>query len=196
VIAAALFVFTVRGVLAPFVIAGMLAYILVPGVESVCARFRLRRGMVVPVLFLCLLAALGLGIAAIEPALVRESKDLVQNAPGILTSLFVQVLGSERVEVLGTTLEAGPMADRLLAAAREALGRPTEALHMAEAALRGVLDVLLILIVLFYLMLDWDKLVGFAFRLVPADRRQRVGALASSIHLVWGVSSAAKCTSF
>lgn len=185
-IAAAAFVFAVRGVLAPFVVAGMLAYILVPAVEAVCARLRLRRGVIVSVLFLFLLLAVGGGVAVIEPALARESKDLVLNAPAILTSLFIQVLGSEKLEVLGTTVAAGPLADRLLAAARDALGRPTEALHMAEAALRGVLDILLVLIVLFYLLLDWDKLVAFAFRLVPAGRRDRVGAVASSIHLVLG----------
>lgn len=185
-LAAAVFVYVVRGVLAPFVIATMLAYIAVPGVEWLCRRLRLRRVLIVLALYLLLLGTAGVAIAVLEPALVRETRDLAQNTPAILESLFVQVMGSHSVEVLGVRVEARPLADRLLAAGREALGRPTEALHMAELALRGVLDIFLVLIVTFYLLLDWERVVAFGFRLVPAARRERVGAVAGRIHTILG----------
>jgi predicted PurR-regulated permease PerM len=178
--------YQVRGVLGPFVVAGILAYILVPAVEALAQRFRVKRVVVVTLIFLLLLACLGVGAWALEPTLFRETRDLVQNTPAILDSLFVQTMGSEKVEILGTSVDAQTMARELLSAIRDSLGRPTEALHIAEEAIRAVFDAFLVLIVLFYLLLDWQRLIAFGFRFVPAESRGRVGEIAARIHGVLG----------
>jgi predicted PurR-regulated permease PerM len=180
------FVYLVRDVLPPFFIAGMLAYILVPAVEATAGRLRVRRAIVVIVLYAVLVLALGLGVAVLEPVLVRDTQDLVQNGPTIVESLLQQTVGTGELQVLGATVDAKTLAARLLTAARDGLGRPTEALHLAENVIRGVLDTFLVLIVLFYLLMDWPRLVEFAFRFVPADRRASVGRLASGIHAILG----------
>jgi predicted PurR-regulated permease PerM len=181
-----LFLYVVRDVLPPFFIAGMLAYILVPAVEAIAGRLRVRRALVVIMLYLVLVLALGLGVAVLEPVLVHDTRDLVQNGPAIVESLLVQTVGTGEIQVLGATVDAQTLAARLLTAARDALGRPTEALHLAEGVIRGVFEVFLVLIVLFYLLLDWPRLIEFAFRFVPADRRLNVGRLASGIHAILG----------
>jgi predicted PurR-regulated permease PerM len=130
----------------------MLAYILVPGVEAIAGRLGVRRALVVIVLYVVLVLALGLGVAVLEPVLVRDTQDLVQNGPAIVESLLQQTVGTGEIQVLGATVDAKTLAARLLTAARDALGRPTEALHLAEGVIRGVFDTFLVLIVLFYLL--------------------------------------------
>ena len=181
-----MFLYVVRGVLPPFFIAGMLVYILVPAVEAIASRLRVRRALVVIVLYVVLVLALALGVAVLEPVLVRDTQDLVQSGPAIVESLLQQTVGTGQLQVLGATVDAKTLAARLLTAARDALGRPTEALHLAEGVIQGVFDTFLVLIVLFYLLMDWPRLIEFAFRFVPADRRANVGRLASGIHVILG----------
>lgn len=180
------FLYFIRDAVAPFVVAGVLAYILVPVVEAVCKRFRAPRGVVVLLLYAALVVAGAAFFLALEPMVARETQELVQNSPAILESLFTQTLGSEQVQLLGATVSARTVAAGLLAAARDALGRPTEALHVAEALVHGVFNVFLVLIVLFYLLLDWERLIAFAVRFVPAGHRERVGQLAARVHAILG----------
>jgi predicted PurR-regulated permease PerM len=186
VVSGLLFLYAGRSVLPPFFVAGMLAYILVPGVEAITFRLRVRRALVVAVLYAALLVALAVGVVVLEPVLVRDTQDLVRNGPAIVESLLQQTVGTGQIQVLGATVDAQTLADRLLAAARDGLGRPTEALHLAESVIQGVFDAFLVLVVLFYLLLDWPRLIAFAFRFVPADRRTQVGGLASGVHAVLG----------
>jgi predicted PurR-regulated permease PerM len=186
ILLAFLLLYVVRDVLTPFLVAGILAYILAPVVEAIAARLRLRRALVVAVLYTVLILVLGFGVAALEPVLVSDTQDLVRNGPAIVESLLRQTVGTGQIQVLGATVDAQTLAERLLTAAREALGRPTEALHLAEGVIRGVFDTFLVLIVLFYLLLDWPRLIQFAFRFVPAGRRANVGRLASTIHAILG----------
>ncbi len=181
-----LFVYVVRDVLPPFFIAGMLAYILVPIVETLAVRLRVRRAVVVAVIYVVLVASLIGGFMVLEPVLVRDTQDLVQNGPTIVESLLQQTVGTGEVQLLGATVDAKTLTARLLAAARDGLGRPTEALHLAEGVIQTVFDTFLVLIVLFYLLLDWPRLIAFVFRFVPADRRANVGRLASGIHAILG----------
>ena len=189
-----MFLYVVRGVLPPFFIAGMLVYILVPAVEAIASRLRVRRALVVIVLYVVLVLALALGVAVLEPVLVRDTQDLVQSGPAIVESLLQQTVGTGQLQVLGATVDAKTLAARLLTAARDALGRPTEALHLAEGVIQGVFDTFLVLIVLFYLLMDWPRLIEFAFRFVPADRRANVGRLASGIHVIWAATFAGSST--
>ncbi len=181
-----LLLYVVRDVLPPFVIAGMLAYILVPVVGAIAVRLRVRRALVVAVLYVVLVLSLIGGFVVLEPVLVRDTQDLVQNGPAIVESLLQQTVGTGQVQLLGATVDAKTLSARLLTAARDGLGRPTEALHLAEGVIQTVFDTFLVLIVLFYLLLDWPRLIAFGFRFVPAERRANVGRLASGIHAILG----------
>ncbi len=181
-----LFLYAVRSMLAPFVIALGLAYIMVPLIDFLSTRLRWPRWLIVVGFYVILLGALGLTIYSIEPALVRESRELGNDTPAIVEKFFVDALGGEEVTLLGQTVRAKPLADQVLHTLRENLGGPTDAFRLAEAALHGVLEFFLFLIVLFYLLKDWNKLGQAALLLAPVESRAHIQKIVTRIHVILG----------
>ncbi|MBI3732394.1 MAG: AI-2E family transporter [Chloroflexi bacterium] len=181
-----LLLYAVRSILAPFVVALGLAYILVPLVDLLSARLKWPRGLVVAGFYVLFLGALGWGIYAIEPTLARESRELTRDTPTLVETLLVQTLGGEEITVFGQTVQARVLAHQVLRAVEENLGGPAESLRLAEQVLHNILEFFLLLIVLFYLLKDWNKLGAAAFTLAPAARRAQIEAVAARIHIVLG----------
>jgi len=175
-----------RSILPPFVIALVLAYVFVPGIDFISERFKWPRGLVVLGFYVIFLGALALGIYAIEPALVREVRGLTTDAPALVRNLFVQTLGGEEITIFGQTARAEQLADQVLRSLQENSIGAAGAVRIAESVLHGIFEFLLCLIVLFYLLKDWHKLAVTALSLLPAESRPRVRDTARRIHVILG----------
>lgn len=181
-----LLLYAVRSILTPFVIALVLAYILVPLIDVVCERFKWPRALVVLGFYLILIGLIALGLYALEPALVRESRELSRNTPAIIETFVRDALGGDEVTLFGQTVRAKALADQLIASVEENFGRRGSPLQLAEQALHGVFELFLFLIVLFYLLKDWSKLTILALSLAPAQSRADIRAVAARIHQLLG----------
>jgi predicted PurR-regulated permease PerM len=186
VILALAFLYLIRSILAPFVIAAILAYVLVPGVDALAQRIGVRRVFVVLALYGLLILTLGLLFLWIEPSLMFEVRSLRRDSFQVVHSAIVQLVGGEHFEILGNTYDADPVARYILDQVRGILNSPTSAIQFAQGLLQVLAQVALTLIALFYLLLDWEALVASVFRLVPAPERPRVGELTKSIHRILG----------
>lgn len=82
------------GVITPFVIALVLAYILDPAVDAL-ERRRVPRALAILLLALPVLALLGLAVALGIPALFRQVGEIVEAAPGALERLRAQALAND-----------------------------------------------------------------------------------------------------
>ncbi len=174
--------FAVRSILAPFVVALALAYVLVPAVDWLHKRFKMPRWLVVLGMYLVAFALIGLGIYAIEPTLSRESRDLGQNAPQIIERFFRDAFGGEEIVLFGQPFRAQVVANEIVRSVEETLGRRGSPLQLAEQLLHSVFDFFLFLIVLFYLLNDWGKIGALVLTVLPADSRPRFRDLADRIH--------------
>jgi predicted PurR-regulated permease PerM len=178
--------YAVRSILPPFVIALVLAYVLVPVIDFLSERFKWPRGLVVLAFYVIFLGALALGVYAIEPSLVREARGLTTDAPGLVRNLFVQTIGGEELTVFGQTVRAEQLADQVLRSLQENSIGAAGAVRIAESMLHGVFEFLLFLIVLFYLLKDWNKLAVTSLALLPVESRLRVREVAARIHVILG----------
>lgn len=185
-ILALVFLYLIRAVLGPFVVAAVLAYVLVPAVDLLANRLRVRRSIVVIALYALLIVLFGSFLYWIEPSLMFEVRGLRRDSYQVVHSALVQLVGSEQFEVLGNQYEAAVIARDVVDQVRSALNSPTSAFQFVEAVFQGVAQVGLTMIALFYFMLDWETLVAFVFRFVPPSERPRVGDLAKSIHRILG----------
>jgi predicted PurR-regulated permease PerM len=183
---ALVFLYLIRSILAPFVVAAVLAYVLVPVVDAVATRIGVRRFFVVLALYGLLILTVGSLFWWIEPSLMLEVRNLRRDSFQVVHTAIVQLVGGEQFEVLGNVFEADLVARDIVDQGREILNSPTSAFQFAQAFVQGLAGVGLTLIALFYLLLDWESLVEFGFRLVPAGERPRVGELAQSIHRILG----------
>jgi predicted PurR-regulated permease PerM len=178
--------YAVRSILPPFVIALVLAYVFVPAIDFISARFNWPRGLVVLGFYVIFLGALALGVYAIEPTLALEARDLTSDAPGLVRNLLVQTLGGEEITVFGQTTRADQLAEQVVRSLQENSIGAAGAMRIAEAVLHGVFEFLLLLIVMFYLLKDWHILAVTALAFLPAESRPRVRDVAGRIHVILG----------
>ncbi len=182
----AAFLYAVHSVLPPFIIALVLAYVFVPGIDWLSKRFNWPRGLVVLGFYLVFIGVVAFGVFAIEPALVSEARDLSRDAPGLMRNLFVQAVGAEEISVFGQTVRADQVTAQVLRSLQENSIGPEGAVRIAESVLRIIFEFLLFLIVLFYLLKDWHRLAATVLAFMPAQSRPRIRDVALRIHALLG----------
>ncbi|HTQ76733.1 MAG TPA: AI-2E family transporter [Burkholderiales bacterium] len=170
-----LLLYVLSPILAPFMLAAILAYILDPLVERLSGRYLPRTGAVVIVLLLlvALLAAFALVVA---PLFAKEARLLAERAPGFLTwanttlSPWLQQrfgvefqLDVDSLRRLAADAISGDVAARLLGSLK--IG--------GLAVIAFFANLLLVPVVLFYLLRDWHPLIERADRLIPRALHQR-----------------------
>ena len=186
---------TTGSLLAPFVLAAMLAYTLDPLVDML-ERRRVSRVVAILVLTVPALGLLAVVFLLVIPAAVQQLGDLVEEAPVLLERLGAW-LEASRSRLL--TLDVPLIAEDDLVARLQNVDADAVVtfLHERQEALgswvwdgvlglgRGIGSVFTVLgyvaltpVLLFYLLRDWDGLkVGLA-DLLPGDRRERIVSFA------------------
>lgn len=182
----AVFLYLVRSILTPFVIAAILAYVISPVIVWAEEKVRLPRPATVVALLVLLLVPIGAIVWIVEPALVRETNSLVQDAPALITKLMVEIFGSERIDVLGQTVDARSISLYLERGLADTIGQPRGAIHAAAIAGEIILQTFLSLVLLVYFLINPRPFGEMALRLVPSERRPELRGLAAEIHGVLG----------
>jgi predicted PurR-regulated permease PerM len=180
------FLYLVRSILSPFIIAAMLAYVFGPAVSWLEKYGRMRRPFAVLTFVLALLLPIAGILWIVEPALAGETNELVTDAPNIINSLLVQLFGSQQIEVLGQTIDARTISIYLQRGLLDAIGSTPGAIRAAALVVELLLHTLLTLVLLVYFLLDPKPFGMMALRLVPVERRAEVRLLARDIHVVLG----------
>lgn len=175
-----------RDVLAPFVVAAVLAYAFSPLVATAEQRTRLPRLAVVSILYGAALAIAVVVSVAVAGRLVGELEELATGGAAALADTLRGVLGHDAIEIGTRRITVGEIANELNAAVAQLLSTPGDALHLAGLVGDIVLQAILTLIVTFYLLLDGERFWAFALRFLRPGQRARAGQLAATIHLVLG----------
>lgn len=185
-IAAAIFFVALWGlgnVILPFLVGGALAYFLDPVADRL-ERAGLSRPAATAVISTIALLIFVLLALLIVPMLVRQLAQLVNAAPtifgelqGFLTARFPSLMDQESVlrETLvsiGKTIQAkgGALAGGLLSS--------------ALSVINAVVFIIVVPVVAFYLLLDWDHMVARIDALLPRDHAETIRAIARDIDRV------------
>lgn len=175
-------------ILAPFLLAAILAYICNPLVERLTAH-RVPRVAAV----LLIIAALGLAfvglLLVIVPLMQDEAIRMIERAPDAVDALNQQVVPWLR-EHFGLRIRLDAVSLRKLIndnlANLQGVGMHLLAsLKIGGAVIIGIVTTLLLVpVVLFYLLLDWDKLVGRVDSAIPRDWHAKTVAMVRAIDAV------------
>src|SRR5207245_14358 len=112
-LALVVFVYAIREILPPFVIAAAIAYIVFPAVAALERRLRWPRVLIVLVFYLILVGVLVAPIYLFAPRLIEQAGQLREAAPRILDQALTQMTGSDRVEIGGQLFTGQEIAARL-----------------------------------------------------------------------------------
>jgi len=176
-------------VLTPFLVSALLAYLGDPLVDRLERRGMPRTGGVVSVFALMLLAAV-LGVLVLVPMLEQQVVGLINRVPAALDWLQAQVL-PRLSSAFGTEIAAfdvDALRETLLGHWRQVgsvAGQVMGHLGRSGQLLLGWLSYLLLIpVVTFYLLRDWDHLVAAVRDLLPKRIEPTVSRLAREIDLV------------
>lgn len=174
-----------RGIIGPFVVAGVLAYAFSPVVSSVQSRTRLPRAAVIGIGYVLVLAVLGgLGFIAAE-RLNRELTALSSGGHDVIGSAMHKLFG-DTVVVFGNTLSVDDLSRQIRETLVGLVNSPSSAVQVAERAADVGLKVILCLIITFYLLLDGGRFGRFALRFLDREQRADALRLGHRIHVVLG----------
>jgi predicted PurR-regulated permease PerM len=164
-------IWLLKPILFPFLAAGILAYILDPLVERMTRRGLNRTASVVFVMLL-LLALLVAFLLVVLPLAYKETRLLMDKLPGLLDWLNMQAAPwlKARLDIdLAFDVETVKQMARDAFSQNEDLAKGLlRSIGVGGLALIGFLANLLLLpVVLFFLLRDWNKLVATVARLIP-----------------------------
>jgi predicted PurR-regulated permease PerM len=171
------------GVILPFLVGGALAYFLDPvadrlerlGLSRVAATATITLGGILIVVLLVL---------AIIPTLVSQATALVNAAPEIAQRLQGFLL--ERFPELSDSTSTVRQTLAEIGSAVQARGAELAngILNSALSLISAVIFIVVVPVVAFYLLLDWDRMIARIDALIPRDHAPQVRAIASEIDTV------------
>ncbi|WP_425601629.1 AI-2E family transporter [Dyella silvae] len=178
-------------VLAPFAVAGMLAYLGDPLADRL-QRLGMGRTVAVSIVFVVLLLLTVGALLLLIPLISRQVGNLVQNLP-----YYVDWVRNVALPWLQSTLHLDPSAfdtDRLIGQVKEHIGSIGDAastvLGKISRSSIGVVawltNLVLIPVVAFYLLRDWDRMVAWIDGMLPRSIEPTIAHLARESDSVLG----------
>jgi predicted PurR-regulated permease PerM len=162
-------------VLTPFIAAAILAYALSGGVDALCrariARWSMPRALAVVLVMLLFLATVGALALIVVPVLRKELPLLVAQIPAFLAKL--DTLVSPRLAQFGINIKLDGSGIRSLLTQQVAGGDEIWSTVLASARVGGsallgwAATLVLIPVVLFYLLLDWHRMLARVQGAIP-----------------------------
>jgi predicted PurR-regulated permease PerM len=166
-----LLVYLLKGILSPFLIAAILAYICNPLVDRL-TRWNLSRTPATLLVLLLLVGIFALMVLIVAPLLQKEILQLAQRLPAYFTTLR-EHLDPWLMQHFGVSLaiDMGQLQTMLTEHWKTAgnyAGQALQIIGSHSAALAGWLaSLLLVPVVLFYLLRDWHALITHIGALIP-----------------------------
>ncbi len=174
------------GVMLPVVVGSAIAYFLDPVADRL-QRAGLSRAAATTVISLVAVLVLVALVLAVIPTLINQLTALINAAPDIVTRLqgFLGKLTERFPELADST----SIVRQSLAEMGETI--KAKGLELANALIgraTGVIDALLFIVVVpvvaFYMLLDWDRMIAHVNRLLPRDHAPVIRNLASEVDRV------------
>ncbi len=174
--------FGIREMIGPLTIAALLAYLLLPAVNLVRRKLGISRRLAVPIVYLVFLTALVLTVVNMAPVVARQARSMTGvfrvRLPMFLDSLLepAGAFGLER-QLESFLVELRQSTSMLLNTQR--------VFRILNAASTNLAWLMLILVVTYYLLLDWERLVEWGLRQAPPGYRRDLRLLHADISVIW-----------
>lgn len=177
----ALFLYFIRLILLPFVLAAVLAYVSTPLLDWLARRTRLPRTLFAIGLFV-ILVSLGAGLLAVAAQhIVAEFTGTTNDLQSAVENLVRQVIGGGTVHVFGQSLTANGIAQTVFNRIRDWFGQTDALVAITGYGVGTVVGAFLTVVVLFYFLVSGRSVARGLFWIVPPPRRALVARIWSRL---------------
>jgi predicted PurR-regulated permease PerM len=171
------FLYLIRSILLPFVLAAIAAFVCAPLIEKLSGRSPRRRWLVAAAVLLALMAL----VAALGYVLIPVAKEqllaLLGDPQRTIAGFMKVLVGEHGIRFGGATLNANQVAAKAAAGMSEMVTNGERLFTVAAWGLSGLFKLVLTWVVLAYLLLDGPEAVHGLLWLVPPRRRPFVQEL-------------------
>lgn len=172
--------------LAPVAMAALLAYVLNPAVELLMRTVRFSRTGATVTVYLVLVLALFLVPAGLIPILARQIGNLDLDVQAIFDDLRALVESYETVQVAGITIQVSSFYQDLQQEVTGVVGSlARRSAALLSGAVSGLLWLIFVLIISFYMLKDLDRIRTYLDGLPPPLYREDLAAVRVEISQVW-----------
>jgi predicted PurR-regulated permease PerM len=173
----AFFLYVLRPILLPFVIAGVIAYVSAPLLDWLANRTRLPRALFAVLLFILLIAAATFMVSLAGEHLVAEAKATAADLQGSFESLIRQMIGGRPVHLFGQTMNAEDIARAMLERIRDWFGQTDQIAMIAGFSLAALMGTVLTAVLLCYFLVSGPSVARGLFWTVPPSLRDLVARI-------------------
>jgi predicted PurR-regulated permease PerM len=177
VAALAVFLYFIRLILLPFVLAAIVAYICTPLLDWVAKRTRWPRLLFAVALFLVFLSTGALVAVFAAERIAVEAQSLAADLQGMLKNLVGEATGKQPIHLLGYSVDAQQLVQSSLDRARDWLGQTDTLAMLTGYSLAAVMGAFLTIVLLFYFLVSGHRLAHGIFWIVPPNRRPLVARI-------------------
>jgi predicted PurR-regulated permease PerM len=185
-IAAAVFLFllwSMGGVLLPFLVGGAVAYFLDPVADRL-ERLGLSRAAATSLITLVAVLLFVLVILAVIPTLIQQTTALVNAAPEIAQRLQAFLLDRFPELSDSTSVMRRTLADIAAFVQSKGAALVQGVLTSAKSIVSALIFIVVVPVVAFYLLLDWDRMIARIDSMLPRDHAPTIRRLAAEIDAV------------
>jgi len=173
----AVFLYFIKLILLPFVLAAIVAYICTPLLDWAARRTKWPRLLFAVGLFLILLGVTGLMIALAAKRLIAESKEIAAGLQGMLENFVHQAEGDKPVTLLGLSMNTHELVQTVLVRVRDWIGQTDQIELLVGYSFVAFMGAFLAVVLLFYFLADGKRVASGLFWIVPPHRRPLVARI-------------------
>ncbi|MGD9681516.1 MAG: AI-2E family transporter [Candidatus Obscuribacterales bacterium] len=173
------FIWLIREVFPPFIVGGIIAYLLIPFVNWVDSTFKLPKKIAVALIYIGTFASLVILSNVFGGHIMDQATNLVTQRHEIMANLLDQLSQS-----YGWNIDVEETATELVADLEGWFGKPGEIMHLGEILSKSLLSVLVCMVSSIYLIIDSERVGLFCLRFVPPDKRSTVVRLSGQMNVM------------
>ncbi|MCB9468473.1 MAG: AI-2E family transporter [Cyanobacteriota/Melainabacteria group bacterium] len=173
------FIWLIREVFPPFIVGGIIAYLLLPFVSWVSSIFKIHAKVAVAIIYVGAFAGIIYLSNAFGGNIMDQASNLVTQRHEIMTNLLEQVSTSYNWQI-----DVEETATELVSDLESWFGKPGEIVHLGEILSKSLLSVLVCIVSSIYFIVDSERVGKFFLRFVPVESRETVVQLSGQMHIM------------
>jgi len=173
----AVFLYFIKLILLPFVLAAIVAYICTPLLDWAARRTKWPRVLFAVGLFLILVGITGLMITFAGRRLIAESKEIAAGLQVMLENFVRQAEGDRTVSVFGLSMNTHDLVQTVLTRVRDWIGQTDQIAFIVGYGFVAFMGAFLAVVLLFYFLADGKRVARGLFWIVPPHRRPLVARI-------------------